>query len=85
MSCEELERSICIRGFEISKADVDTKALDVEVRLLSLGTEGLSPCREARYYCMIACQRMLEMLDTYADHGSDSRNSVREWLRTRYC
>ena len=33
---------------------------------------------------MTACQEMHKMLDMCTIHGTDSRNSVRDWLSMRY-
>ena len=33
---------------------------------------------------MTACQEMHEMLDACNIHGTDGRNSVRDWLSIRY-
>lgn len=44
----------------------------------------LEPLRQPLYCCMTACQEMLEMLDACTIHGTDGRNSVRDWLNMRY-
>ena len=40
--------------------------------------------RQPLYCCMTACQQMHAMLDTCIIHGTDGRNSVRDWLSMRY-
>lgn len=46
--------------------------------------ERLESLRKPLYCCMTACQEMCEMLDACTIHGTDGRNSVRDWLSMRY-
>ncbi|KAL2058793.1 hypothetical protein ABVK25_000084 [Lepraria finkii] len=46
--------------------------------------ERLEPLRQPLNCCKTACQEMHEMLDACTIHGTDDRNSVRDWLSMRY-
>lgn len=46
--------------------------------------ERLEPLREPLNCCKIACQEVHKMLDACTIHGTDGRNSVRDWLSMRY-
>ncbi|KAL8637401.1 MAG: hypothetical protein Q9228_005320 [Teloschistes exilis] len=46
--------------------------------------ERLEPLRQPLTCCTTACQEMYEMLDACTIHGTDGRNSVRDWLSMRY-
>ena len=46
--------------------------------------ERFEPLRQPLNCCMTACQEMHEMLDACIIHGTDGRNSVRDWLSMRY-
>ena len=50
----------------------------------SQNIERLEPLQQPSDCCMTVCEEMHQMLDACTIHGTDGRNSVRDWLSMRY-